>query len=86
VIAWTVLGAFTVWKNRQMVRWRKRRYPMKKIVIISEQGRVNHELIALLTALFPEGDISIAVADKQDFQPCPMDSISMTTRSDETET
>lgn len=59
---------------------------VKKIVIISEQGRVNHELIALLTALFPECDISIAVADKQDFQAFPMDSISMTTMADETGT
>jgi hypothetical protein len=59
---------------------------VKEIVIISEQERVNHELISLLMALFPECDISIAVADKHDFQPCPMDSISMTTRSDETET
>lgn len=56
---------------------------MKKIVIISEQGQVNHELIALLTALFPECDISIAVADKQDFQSCPMDSISTTTMADD---
>lgn len=51
---------------------------MKKIVIISEQGRVNHKLIALLTALFPECDISIAAADNQDFEPYPASSFSKT--------
>ena len=44
---------------------------MKKIVIISQQGRVNCDLVTLLTALFPECDISIAVADTHDFEPCP---------------
>jgi len=39
---------------------------MKKIVIISQQGRINDDLIALLTALFPECGISIAAADTQD--------------------
>jgi len=59
---------------------------VKKIVIISEQGRVNHELIALLTALFPECDISIAAADSQDFEPCPAGSFSKTDIADETGT
>ena len=56
---------------------------MKKIVIISEQGRVNPELIALLAALFPECDISIAAADSQDFEPCPTGSIAKTDMADE---
>jgi hypothetical protein len=86
VTAWTVFGAFTVWKNRQMIRWRKRRYPMKKIVIISEQGRVNHRLIALLTALFPECDISIVSADRQDLKSCPEGSFPITNMADETGT
>jgi hypothetical protein len=59
---------------------------MKKIVIFSEQGRVNHELIALLTAFFPECDISIAAADSQDFKPCPGGSFSKTNMADETGT
>ena len=59
---------------------------MKEIVIISEQGRVNHGLISLLTALFPECDISIVLADRQDFDPCPGGSFSMTTMADETGT
>jgi hypothetical protein len=49
---------------------------VKKIVIISEQGRVNHELVALLTALFPESDISIAASASQEFEPCPGGSFS----------
>jgi hypothetical protein len=53
---------------------------VKKIVILSEQGRVNHELIALLTELFPECDISIVSADSQDFKPCPGGAFSMKTR------
>ncbi len=56
---------------------------MKKIVIISEQGRVNNELIALLTALFPECDINIAAADSQDFEPCPAGLFSKTDMADE---
>jgi hypothetical protein len=44
---------------------------VKKIVIPSEQGRVNQELVALLTALFPECDISIAAVDTQEFEPWP---------------
>jgi len=59
---------------------------VKKIVIISEQGRVNHKLIALLTALFPECDISIAAAESQDFEPCPGGSFSKTDMADETGT
>ena len=59
---------------------------MKEIVIISEQARVNHELIALLTALFPECDISIAAADSRDFKPCPGGSFSKTDMADETGT
>jgi hypothetical protein len=59
---------------------------VKKIVILSEQGRVNHELIALLTALFPECDISIAAANSQDFKPCPRGSFSKTDMADETGT
>jgi len=86
VIAWSVLGAFTVWKNRKMIRWRKRRYPLKQIVIISKQGRVNHEFITALTTLFPECDISIAAADRQDFEPCPVGSFSNSDMADETGT
>jgi len=56
---------------------------VKKIVIISEQGRVNHEIIALLTALFPECDISIAGTDSHDFEPCPAGSFSKTDMVDE---
>ncbi|MEX1346912.1 MAG: hypothetical protein AB1Z31_04210 [Desulfobacterales bacterium] len=59
---------------------------MKKIVIISEQGRVNHRLIALLTALFPECDISIVSADRQDLKPCQGGSFPMTNMADETGT
>jgi len=51
---------------------------VKKIVINSRQGRVNHEFIALLTALFPECNISIVAADGQDFEPCPAGSFSKT--------
>jgi hypothetical protein len=57
---------------------------MKKIVIISEQGRVNHEFIALVTATFPECDISIAVADGQDVGPYPVGSFQKPDRADET--
>ncbi len=56
---------------------------MKKIVIISQPGRVNHEFIAMLTALFPECDISIAGADGQDFEPCPPGSFSKTDMADD---
>jgi hypothetical protein len=56
---------------------------VKKIVIISEQGQVNHELIALLTALFPECDIGIAAADGQDFESWPAGSFSKTDMADE---
>ena len=59
---------------------------MKKIVIISEQGRVNHELILLLTALFPECDISIVSADRQDLNPFTAGSFSKTRIQDETRT
>ena len=59
---------------------------MKKIVIISQLGRINHDLIALLTALFPECDISIAALDRQDFDPCPAGSFSKTDITDETGT
>jgi hypothetical protein len=59
---------------------------VKKIVITSQQGRVNHDLIALLTALFPECDISIAEPDRQDFEPCPGGSFSKTNIKDETGT
>lgn len=44
---------------------------MKKIVILSQQGRVNLEFIAMLSAVFPECDIRIAVADRQDSEKCP---------------
>jgi hypothetical protein len=57
---------------------------VKKIVIISQPGRVNHEFIATLTALFPECDISIAAADGQDFGPCPSGSFSKTDMADDT--
>ena len=57
---------------------------MKKIVIISQEGRVNYTLVALLHELFPECDISIVAADKQNFEPCPAGSFSMTDTGDET--
>ena len=57
---------------------------MKKVVIISEQGRVNHEFIGLITAMFPECDISIATADGQDIGPYAVDSFPKTDRTDET--
>jgi hypothetical protein len=57
---------------------------MKKIVIISRWGRINHELISFLTALFPDCDISIVSDDPQDLEPCPGASFSMTTMADET--
>ena len=84
MIAWRVLGAFTVWKNRKMIRWKKRRYPLKKIVIISKQGRVNHELITMLTTLFPECDINVAAAGKQGLEPFPAGSFSESDMADET--
>ncbi|MEE4603772.1 MAG: hypothetical protein V2J65_20990 [Desulfobacteraceae bacterium] len=59
---------------------------MKKIVIISEQGRVNDKLIALLTVLFPECDISIAADNSQVFEPCPGGSFSKIGLADETGT
>jgi hypothetical protein len=59
---------------------------MKKIVIISQQGRINHDLIAMLTAFFPECDISIAAVGGQDFEPCPAGSFSKTDMADETRT
>lgn len=59
---------------------------MKKIVIISQPGQINHELIALLTALFPECDISIAAPGGQDFEPCPAGLFSKTGMTDETGT
>ncbi len=59
---------------------------MKKIVIISQPGRINHELIALLTALFPECDISIAAPGGQDLEPCPAGSLSKTEMTGETGT
>lgn len=57
---------------------------MKKIVIISQQGRVNHDLIALLTALFPECEIRMAAPGGQDLAPCPVGSFSKTDLADET--
>jgi hypothetical protein len=51
---------------------------VKKIVIISQQGRSNPELIAMLSALFPECDISIAVPGRQDFESDPSGSLSKT--------
>ena len=31
-----VPGVFIVWKNRKNIWWRKRRYPIKKITILSD--------------------------------------------------
>jgi hypothetical protein len=56
---------------------------VKKIVIISQQGRINHDLITMLTALFPECDISIAAPDGQDFKPCPAGKFSKPDVADE---
>jgi len=86
VIAWTVSGATIVWQTHKIIHPRKMRYPMKKIVIISEQGRVNHGLIALLTALFPECDNSIVSADRQDLKPFTEGTFSKTGMQDETRT
>jgi len=57
---------------------------VKKIVILSQQGRVNHELIAMLTALFPECDINVAAADSQELEPFPAGPFSESDRADET--
>jgi hypothetical protein len=59
---------------------------MKKIVIISQQARVNDNLIALLKALFPECDISVASADTQDFDQFRAGSFSKTGMREESET
>jgi hypothetical protein len=59
---------------------------VKEIVIISEQGRVNHGLIALLTTVFPECDISVVAADRQDPEPYPAGSFLKTGMQDETGT
>jgi hypothetical protein len=59
---------------------------MKKIVIISQQPRINDNLIALLTALFPECDIVIAAADTQDFDPFRAGSFSKSGMREETGT
>jgi len=67
-----------------MIRWRKRRYPLKQIVIISKQGRVNHELITALTTLFPECDINVAAADRQELEPFLAGSFSESDMADET--
>ncbi len=56
---------------------------MKKIVILSQPGQVNLEFIAMLTAVFPECDIRIAVADSQDSEKCPPGAISKTDMADE---
>jgi hypothetical protein len=58
---------------------------VKKIAVISQQGRVNQEFIALLTALFPECDISIAAADRQGLEPFPAGLFSESDMADETE-
>jgi hypothetical protein len=57
---------------------------VKKIAIISQQGRVSHRLIALLTASFPECDISIGSADRQNLKSCQEGSFPMTNMADET--
>jgi hypothetical protein len=62
------------------------RIAVKKIIIISQQGRTNHELIALLTILFPECDISIAAADRTHFGPWPADSFPNSDMVDESGT
>jgi hypothetical protein len=59
---------------------------VKKIVIISQQGRVNHELISLLTALFPDCDINVAAADRQGREPFPAGLFLKTDVADETGT
>jgi hypothetical protein len=56
---------------------------MKKIVVISNRGPVNDDLIVLLAALFPECDISIAEADTQYFEPFPVGTFSKTDMPDE---
>ena len=57
---------------------------MKQIVIISKQGRVNHELITALTTLFPESDINVAAADRQGLEPFPAGLFSESDMADET--
>jgi hypothetical protein len=56
---------------------------MKKIVIISQQARINDNLIALLKALFPECDISIAASDGLDSEPFPAGSFLKTGMADD---
>jgi hypothetical protein len=57
---------------------------VKKIVILSQPGRVNHELIAILTALFPECDINVAVAGRQGLWPSPAGPFLESDMADET--
>jgi hypothetical protein len=80
-------------KKKHRIRGRnKAAYPknprgedtMRKIVIISQQGFINHDLVALLTVLFPECDICIAEADAQAFEPYPAGSFSKADMKDKT--
>jgi hypothetical protein len=85
VIACTVLGVFTVWENRKMIRWRKRRYPMEKIVILSDNSGGSYRWITLFNALFPECEIEIRMVspDEEGLQSSPLGSFAKDSITDE---
>ena len=62
---WIVFGGFTVWKNRRLNRWRKRKNPMKKILILSDSLGGSYSWITLLNALFPVGQKADQIRSKQ---------------------
>jgi hypothetical protein len=78
VIAWTVFGVFIVWKNRQIVPWRKRKYPMRRIVILSDNCCGSYRWVALLNAFFPNCEIEIRMVsnDEDDLESYPFGSLS----------
>ncbi len=55
---------------------------MEKIVIISKQEDCNHGLIALISALFPECEISIVFSDMEGTDAYPDESLSELALSD----
>jgi hypothetical protein len=85
VIAWTVSGGFTVWKNHRLNRWRERKNPMKKIVILSNSLGGSYSWITLLNALFPECEIEIRTVfpDEEGLRSFPFGSLSKNSITDE---
>jgi hypothetical protein len=59
VPAGTVLGASTVWQIHKITDLRKKRGPMKKIVIFSDNSDRSFSQAMALNALFPECEIEI---------------------------